>query len=180
MSTKADVELDLSTIHVELDTTLNGDFGIGLDDIKADLNADLGLDDVKLTADLGLDEIKADLKADLGLDKINAKADLKADLGLDKINAKADLKADLGLDKINARGQLDASAHMIAAVRELAPIFLNLLWKEIPLVRVGTPHRYKLGLRIFGLEVAALTLCGESELITEDLRHAPGGHHGDS
>lgn len=122
----------------------------GLDNINADVTADLGLDDIHLK----IDELKADFAAKLTLDEL-----------------KADLKADLQ-----------------ASLKELAPIFFNFLWKEIPIVKIGSPHRYRLGFHLCGKEIFAFTFCGESELITErnprgdgDCRppcNEPGGAHG--
>lgn len=58
-------------------------------------------------------------------------------------------------------------ADLTARLRELAPLFFNFLWKEIPFVKVALPHRYKLGFRFFNVEVFSISLCGESELITD-------------
>jgi len=193
MPAKADVDLDLSEIKASVALDLG------------DVSADIGLDDIQIsvpkpvTIDFGLGDIRADAKVKADADvnaginlggelsttsAVQAQADmgLKADLGARAdLGVKGDLgvKADLGvrahmaLEEIRAR--LGADATVVAALRELAPVFLNLLWKEVPLVRVGMPHRYKLGLTLFGVEVAALSFCGESEIVTEDNRSGGGG-----
>ncbi len=44
---------------------------------------------------------------------------------------------------------------------------LNLRIKEIPRIRAHIPAHFRLGLSVFGIEVAALNLCGEAQVITE-------------
>jgi hypothetical protein len=39
--------------------------------------------------------------------------------------------------------------------------------KEIPSVRAHVPANFRLGLSVFGVELAALHLCGEAQVITE-------------
>jgi hypothetical protein len=76
-------------------------------------------------------------------------------------------------------------ADLTARLKELAPLFFNFLWKEIPLVKVALPHRYKLGFKFFNVEFFSISFCGESELITDknlcdhdhDHDHDPGGKH---
>ena len=136
----ADVTVDPVTVSID-----------GLNDISATVGLTVG----NLKADLGLDAISASVKADLGLGDI--KAQVKADVGLGDIHAQ--VKADLGLD--------DIKADLTARLKELAPFFFNLLWKEIPLVKIGCPHRYKLDFCVFGHEVFSIRVCGESELISE-------------
>lgn len=176
MTTKAEVDVDLGNIHAELD--------LGLDDV----NVDLGLDDINVAAnaavDLGLDKINANVnvsaRAELGTkSELTTRSDFgaKAEIGARAdVGAKADVnaKVDLGLDDVKAK----LSTELIAAVRELAPVIFQFLWKEIPIVRVAMPHRYKLGFNVFGCELASLTFCGESELVTEDYRRTGGGHGG--
>lgn len=126
-------------------------------------NANVHVDSVDIHLD-GLDDIKADVKADLKADL--GLGNIKADLGLGGI--KADVKADLKTDSHLAIDELRAD--IVGRLRELAPIFFNFLWKEIPIVRIGFPHRYKVGFSLCGKEVFAVTLCGESEIITETNR----------
>ncbi len=148
-------DVDLSLDDIEATLNLNGLDNIGID---------VGLDDVN--AQLGA-QLNADTKLDLNLGEIRANADVKADLDLDvgEIKADAKLDADLGLDDIKA--QIGASGDLVAAIKELAPVFLNLLWKEIPIVKVGMPHRYKLAFNLLGSEVWSFTLMGESEFVSE-------------
>jgi hypothetical protein len=44
---------------------------------------------------------------------------------------------------------------------------LNLRIREIPQVRAHIPANFRLGLSVFGVELAALNLCGEAQVITE-------------
>lgn len=51
------------------------------------------------------------------------------------------------------------------AVKELPPI--NIAVTDVPSIRAHIPAQYDLGLSIFGFEVLRLSLCGESQVITE-------------
>ena len=44
---------------------------------------------------------------------------------------------------------------------------LNLRIKEIPSLRVHVPANFRLGLSVLGVELAALNLCGEAQIITD-------------
>jgi hypothetical protein len=44
---------------------------------------------------------------------------------------------------------------------------LNLRIKEIPSIRAHVPANFRLGLSLLGVELAALHLCGEAQVITE-------------
>ena len=44
---------------------------------------------------------------------------------------------------------------------------LNLRIREIPSVRAHVPANFRLGFSLLGVEVAALNLCGEAQIITE-------------
>ncbi len=44
---------------------------------------------------------------------------------------------------------------------------LNLRIKEIPSIRAHVPANFRLGFSVFGVELAALHLCGEAQIITE-------------
>lgn len=99
----------------------------------------------------------ADVDADVSLGPVSINVD-----GLDDIAARvtvAPLTVDAGLDdvKIEAR----------AWIKEIAPLFFNFLWKEIPLVKISVPTRYRLGFRVFGKQVFEITLCGETDVVTE-------------
>jgi hypothetical protein len=50
---------------------------------------------------------------------------------------------------------------------------LNLRIKEIPQVRAHVPANFRLGLSILGMELAALHLCGEAQVITEPYQPNP-------
>lgn len=99
--------------------------------------------------DLDLGNIGVDLDLDADMD-----VDIGGDLDVDLNGA-----MDIGLDKIKAAIE--------ARLPELAPVFLNFLWKEIPLVKISFPHRYRLKMCLFGKEVLSLEVCGESEVVTD-------------
>ena len=44
---------------------------------------------------------------------------------------------------------------------------LNVRIREIPSVRAHVPANFRLGFSVFGVELAALHLCGEAQIITE-------------
>lgn len=44
---------------------------------------------------------------------------------------------------------------------------VNVRIKEIPSIRAHVPANFRLGFSIFGVELAALHLCGEAQIITE-------------
>lgn len=44
---------------------------------------------------------------------------------------------------------------------------LNLRIKEIPQIRAHIPANFRLGISVLGVELAALNLCGEAQIITE-------------
>jgi len=67
-------------------------------------------------------------------------------------------KLSIGLDPIDVR---------------LGPIHTTLSIKEIPSVRTHLPANFTLALSLFGLEVAAVRLCGEGQIITEPYRPNP-------
>jgi hypothetical protein len=50
---------------------------------------------------------------------------------------------------------------------------LNLRIKEIPSIRAHIPANFRLGFSILGVELAALNLCGEAQLITEPYEPNP-------
>jgi hypothetical protein len=55
----------------------------------------------------------------------------------------------------------------------IAPIETSISIKEIPSVRTHLPANYSLALSLFGIEVAAVHLCGEGQVITEPYRPNP-------
>ncbi len=162
MSGDIDVKVDPVDINI-----------VGLDNIGADI--DLGLNDINLA--LKLEEVKADIRSRLTLDEV--RADVKSRVTLDEI--RADVKSRVTLDEVKA----DIKSSVEASLKELAPIIFSFLWKEIPIVRIGFPHRYRLCFTLCGKEVLAISLCGESEFITErnncpdecvDLKGGNDGH----
>lgn len=50
---------------------------------------------------------------------------------------------------------------------------VNLRIKEIPSVRAHIPANFRLGLSLLGVELAALHLCGEAQVITEPYNPNP-------
>jgi hypothetical protein len=44
---------------------------------------------------------------------------------------------------------------------------VNLRIREIPNIRAHIPANFRLGFSVFGIELAALNLCGEAQVITE-------------
>lgn len=55
----------------------------------------------------------------------------------------------------------------------LGPIETSVSIKEIPSVRAHLPVNYCIGLSLFGMELAAVRLCGEGMVITEPYRPNP-------
>jgi hypothetical protein len=51
------------------------------------------------------------------------------------------------------------------ALKELPPI--NIALTDVPDIRAHIPAQYDLGLSVFGIEILKLSLCGESQIITE-------------
>src|SRR5438128_2196309 len=58
-------------------------------------------------------------------------------------------------------------------VLRLDPIDLNMRIKEFPNIRAHLPADFTVGLSLFGLELLALRLCGEAQVITEPYRPNP-------
>jgi hypothetical protein len=48
------------------------------------------------------------------------------------------------------------------------PVDLSLRLKEIPAIRAHLPANFKVGLSLLGMELLAIRLCGEAQVITED------------
>jgi hypothetical protein len=57
---------------------------------------------------------------------------------------------------------------------------LNLRIKEIPSIRAHVPANFRLGFSVLGLELAALNLCGEAQIITEPYVPNPCERCGDT
>jgi len=62
------------------------------------------------------------------------------------------------------------------AVSHLPDVTLRI--KEIPSVRAHIPANFRLGLTVLGVELAALHLCGEAQIITEPYVPNPCEHCG--
>ncbi len=56
---------------------------------------------------------------------------------------------------------------------EIAPLQVSLAITQIPAIRTHIPSTYTVGLSIFGYELVALRLCGETQVITEPFRPNP-------
>jgi hypothetical protein len=56
---------------------------------------------------------------------------------------------------------------------KLAPVESSISIKEIPSVRTHLPANYSVGFSFFGVEIAALHLRGEGQIITEPYRPNP-------
>ncbi|MGA0616148.1 hypothetical protein [Paracoccus sp. KR1-242] len=83
------------------------------------------------------------------------------------------IDVDGGLDlDIPTSYRIDIPTDFTMRVKELAPIEirpidLSLRIKEIPAIRGHLPLNYKVGFRLFGREIACVSLCGQGQFITE-------------
>lgn len=68
---------------------------------------------------------------------------------------------------------LDSTLTLKPVRLDLGPIETSLSIREIPSVRTHLPVNYCVGLSVFGMEIAALRLCGEGMVITEPYRPNP-------
>ena len=92
--------------------------------------------------------------------KLPSNFDFDVDLGLDvsgiptsySFTIKDLPKIDVGIDPM---------------VFKIEPVDLSLRLKEIPSVRAHFPVDYKVGLALFGTELACVRLCGQAQVITE-------------
>lgn len=55
----------------------------------------------------------------------------------------------------------------------IEPIDISVRLKEIPSIRAHVPMNYCVGFSLFGIELANVRLCGESQIITEPYRPNP-------
>ncbi len=76
-------------------------------------------------------------------------------------------KIEFGLDPLESTVKLEPIQ------LNLGPIQTSLAIKEIPSVRTHLPVNYCVGFSVFGVELAALRLCGEGMVITEPYRPNP-------
>jgi hypothetical protein len=75
---------------------------------------------------------------------------------------------DLTITEIGAMGPLTLAgipSSYTVAISTLPD--LNVRIREIPNIRAHIPANFRLGFSFFGVELAALTLCGEAQIITE-------------
>ena len=76
--------------------------------------------------------------------------------------------ADLTITEVGAVGPVTLAgipSNYTVAISNLPD--LNLRIREIPSVRAHVPANFRLGFSILGIELAALHLCGEAQIITE-------------
>ena len=79
------------------------------------------------------------------------------------VNSLPDLRiTDVGLGPVTLAGIPDHYTVDIASLPDL-----NLRIKEIPSTRAHIPANFTLGLSVLGVNLAALSLCGEAQVITE-------------
>ena len=62
---------------------------------------------------------------------------------------------------------LDSKVRFDPITLKIDPVETNISIKEIPSTRTHLPANYSLALSFFGVEVAAVHLCGEGQIITE-------------
>jgi hypothetical protein len=75
---------------------------------------------------------------------------------------------DLKITSIGAVGPVTLAGipdNYTVAISNLPDV--NVRIKEIPSIRAHVPANFRLGFSIFGVELAALHLCGEAQIITE-------------
>jgi hypothetical protein len=75
---------------------------------------------------------------------------------------------DLKITSIGAVGPVTLAGipdNYTVAISNLPDV--NVRIKEIPSIRAHVPANFRLGFSIFGVELAALHLCGEAQVITE-------------
>jgi uncharacterized protein YegP (UPF0339 family) len=88
------------------------------------------------------------------------------------------MQHDIGMSTIRVKELADFNSNI--AVKELPKVFLDsnvdmntdnaIRIKEIPEVRTHLPAHYNLGFKLFGVEIASISLCGEGQVITEKYR----------
>ena len=76
-------------------------------------------------------------------------------------------KIRIGVDPLESKLTLEP------VTLKIAPIETSVSIKEIPSVRTHLPANYALALSFFGVEVAAVHLCGEGQIITEPYKPNP-------
>jgi hypothetical protein len=89
-------------------------------------------------------------------------------LGLPTVDVEVNSLPSLTISEIGAMGPLTLAGipnSYTVAISSLPDLGLRL--KEIPSIRAHVPANFRLGFSILGVELAALTLCGEAQIITE-------------
>jgi hypothetical protein len=61
---------------------------------------------------------------------------------------------------------------------EIKPVDISLRLKEIPSIRAHLPANFCVGMSVLGLELLAVRLCGEAQVITEPYQPNPCEHCG--
>jgi len=94
------------------------------------------------------------------------------------VNSMPLMQHDIGMSNIRVKELADFNSNI--AVKELPKVFLDsdvdmntdnaIRIKEIPEVRTHLPAHYNLGFKLFGVEIASISLCGEGQVITEKYR----------
>lgn len=94
------------------------------------------------------------------------------------VNSMPLMQHDIGMSNIRVKELADFNSTI--AVKELPKVFLDsdvdmntdnaIRIKEIPEVRTHLPAHYNLGFKLFGVEIASISLCGEGQVITEKYR----------
>lgn len=68
---------------------------------------------------------------------------------------------------------LESKVTLAPVQLNVAPLSTSISIKEVPSLRTHLPANYSLALSFFGVEIAALHLCGEGQIITEPYRPNP-------
>ncbi|MEJ2184970.1 MAG: hypothetical protein P8Z36_03435 [Gemmatimonadota bacterium] len=87
---------------------------------------------------------------------------------LPTVDVDVDSLPDLTITEIGAVGPVTLAGipdRYTVAISQLPD--LNLRLKEIPSIRAHVPANFRLGFSLLGVELAALQLCGEAQVITE-------------
>lgn len=103
----------------------------------------------------------ATIKVDADLDNIRVKELPRVEFGLKEMP-----QVDFALKEVpRLEFAVKEMPRIEFAVKELPTI--NIAVTDVPNIRAHIPAQYDLGLSVFGFEVLRLSLCGESQVITE-------------